>query len=314
MNEKDMPNPPTDLLTRCLETIPALATAKPAAPRLFLDAGSQRRLGWLSLAAAVPVLTVLAILPTAKWLASLSHDKTTKKATATEPVPYIRIHKWERQLMRNGLTEPDYRVVIYDQKQGRSEWQTDSLYQTIKTPTNDTPFALIRLNNGSFYTEYWRAGRYCSIKKKKRTTRDGLSGYDWARNPKQLVSYFPAGKLANTEIVRWEGRKVEKQNYVSIPDENMAKLVQKMNSPRRDPSYRIEIPEWHSEVEVDPATGLVQRIRKWQSFPSTVKQYPDGILMEEQRFYYQPRSSDADYFDTKRITTGVKLLYGTSKP
>ncbi|MBC7807836.1 MAG: hypothetical protein H7145_17015 [Akkermansiaceae bacterium] len=371
MNRKTTPDvPPADLLARCLATIPQSATTQTSMPRLFPDAGSRKRLAWLTIAAAVPVVTVLGVLPVKQWLDSEHHEKSAQEQTfpaKNETVPYVRIHRWQRQMMRNGLTAPDHRVLIYDREKGRSEWQTDDRYQRIKTPTDKTPFALIRANNGASYTEYWRAGKYCSIKQRKRTKRDGLFGFDWVYDPQSLASYYPGGKLLKQENVLWEGRSAERQEYTGIPDQNPAKtlrmasdwreirrlelmvdiervkrqqtgksgeatprdgdakrsqtlekrreyLEQQLLAMQRKIRYRTELPEWRSEVYVDKATGMVRCVRKWQMFRSTNQQYPDGILVEEQRLYYRQRPADADHFDIKRITTGVKLLYGTSKP
>lgn len=67
MNRNHVPRPPDDLLARCLATIPHTATRKPVPVRLFPDAGSRKRLAWLTVAAAVPVVTVLAVLPMKHW-------------------------------------------------------------------------------------------------------------------------------------------------------------------------------------------------------------------------------------------------------
>ncbi|MBC8138609.1 MAG: hypothetical protein H8F28_22240, partial [Fibrella sp.] len=241
MNRNTVPMPPDDLLARCLDTIPAATTIEAntdsvsgesgnRTSRLSLDTASRRRLLWLGGAAAVPVLSLLFILP----IHRMNNSETSLKQDVLSPsknasVPYVRIHKWERQMMRDGLTTPDYRVVIYDGKRGRSEWQTDDHYQTIKTPTDRTPSASIHANNGLYYTEYHRAGRYCSIKKRKRTTRDGLSGYDWARNPRALASYHPGGRLVKTETVLWQGKNVERQEYTGITDEHQAMKIQELD-------------------------------------------------------------------------------------
>ncbi|MBC8138423.1 MAG: hypothetical protein H8F28_21295 [Fibrella sp.] len=91
--------------------------------------------------------------------------------------------------------------------------------------------------------------------------------------------------------------------------EQMEKQLLSMQIER---SLRAGLPQWRSEAYVDRETGLVQQIRKWQRLNGARK--PDATLIEEQRFYYQPRVTDADHFDTNRITSDVKLLYGTSKP
>lgn len=67
MNRNTVPQPPDDLLARCLATIPQTATRKPTPVRLFPDAGSRKRLAWLTVAAAIPVVTVLAVLPVKHW-------------------------------------------------------------------------------------------------------------------------------------------------------------------------------------------------------------------------------------------------------
>lgn len=100
MKRDTAPNPPADLLLRCLATIPQEATRKPAAPRLFPDAGSRRRLNWLTTAAAVPVITLLAVLPIKRLIEqqrSLSHTSTAPAIPGR--LSYVRAHvyRWEIQ-------------------------------------------------------------------------------------------------------------------------------------------------------------------------------------------------------------------------
>ena len=118
------PSAPDDLLARCLATIPATATVKPSAPRLSVGDGSRKRLAWLSLAATVPVVTMLAILP-ANRLLEKSHalQQTADVPISPERVDYVRAHvnRWmiytqdtnRIQVVRDGETRH-----ILDRKRG----------------------------------------------------------------------------------------------------------------------------------------------------------------------------------------------------
>ncbi len=148
--------PPSDLLSRCLSTIPDTATYRTPAPRPLPDAASRKRLAWLTVAAAVPVITVLAVLPAKLWLSynSVSSRKKSEILQKLNATKYVRIHQWRRIEEQNALSQPDYRVLIYDAKRGKTEWQTDATYITSKVPADTTPFALIDQNSddGKHYT------------------------------------------------------------------------------------------------------------------------------------------------------------------
>ena len=96
MNRKSAPNPPADLLARCLETIPATAI-KSSVPRFYPDAGSRKRLAWLAAVAAVPVITMLAVLP-AKHLIEQHHSRSDTSAVPATPerLSYVRanVSRW----------------------------------------------------------------------------------------------------------------------------------------------------------------------------------------------------------------------------
>ncbi len=110
---------PEGLLGRCLDTIPATATRNPVTPRLFPDAASRKRLGWLCVAAAAPAITVLAVLPMKHWMASqlfemsLPHREDTR---VPRLVLYTRIESWGRVAGKGRVNPPTYSVAIYDAK------------------------------------------------------------------------------------------------------------------------------------------------------------------------------------------------------
>lgn len=79
MTKKVCPDPPRNLLTRCLETIPRDTTQVLMRPRLSLELPSRTRLRWLALAAAIPAITVLAIVPIHKYFAVRSVETVTAK-------------------------------------------------------------------------------------------------------------------------------------------------------------------------------------------------------------------------------------------
>ncbi|MBC8142839.1 MAG: hypothetical protein H7Y38_15550, partial [Armatimonadetes bacterium] len=106
------PVPPPDFLQSCLSTIPDAATYRTPAPRPFPDAASRKRLAWLSVAAAVPIVTVLAVLP-AKLLREM------KQNVPSQPLEYVRIHTTLSTMREDGrLKDEVVKVTIMDTNRG----------------------------------------------------------------------------------------------------------------------------------------------------------------------------------------------------
>lgn len=222
--------PPPDLLERCLSTIPASATYRPAAPRPRPDGASRKRLLWLGVAAAVPVITVLAVLPAKRWFDARNSVRSQNIEQKTEPkivtpprslqlVPYARIEGWARTAGNGVINPPEYRVIIYDKNRGRSEWVTDSTYTTIN---DSAPFTLLQIKDkpdSKTYTSYYRSRKKCLVKTAKVTTQDGLDGYSWAYNIGmigQSEGQVIMSRKAQVDTSQWDGKTVRRYTFNSI--------------------------------------------------------------------------------------------------
>ena len=155
MKPNTCPNPPANLLRRCLATIPESAVRRPERARLSLELPSRSRLKWLSMTAAIPIVTVLAIVPAQHYLNARPRAKqeaieSSRKTTAG--VGTIRGF----QAVSDFATERSYRtrsrwagpwkhsIDVWDSKRGhysgtcdQKDASTDDLRRQSKLETPD---------------------------------------------------------------------------------------------------------------------------------------------------------------------------------
>lgn len=326
MNPKSAPDaPPANLLARCLDTIPQAATQKINVPRPSPDAGSRKRLAWLTVAAAIPVVTVLAVLPV-KHRMNMSRTPPRSAQTSPQPnhavsgesgvVPYVRIEGWERTAGKGKINPPEHRLTIYDARRGKCEWTTDSTYREINP---DSPLALLLARHGKTYTSHYRSYKKCLVKEGVVSLKSGLDGYAWAYNYRfigRTTGYGLTPKELPSDTTEWEGKAVLRYHYRSL---TLAEWQARWRSPRSvalrkklgvsesisasDLQTLKGIPGSRTEVYVDPATGRVVGSRAWAYFRSD----PEGLLMEEKSYRYEPLPDEDRFFDVDRIKRGAVI-------
>ena len=291
------PHVPTDLLRRCLSTIPATATAKPSAPRLLLGDGSRKRLAWLSVAAAVPVVTVLAVLPVRRWVAARSMSQNDVTETTPESISYVRVESWRTIASANPkrtkagwdiISPRMYTVTVLDRAKGIFEMRTTNDY---RTPSKDFDSQSLRLPDGS---TYHRMANKIHTKESKIKQSWQIRFNDFVARATRPQEPRKNGLQSPTILKRsqfpgdWQGEPATIHDYEY----------------KRGGWYDKNAPGEivHEQYFVSQATGLVIGKRDFAKHPAVKTEYQTG----EKRMIYTPPYDESAWFSLARLKKGSK--------
>lgn len=289
MNREPAPNPPADLLARCLDTIPQSATQKINVPRPSPDAGSRKRLAWLTVAATVPVLTVLAILPTRLW------QQTHQRVTA-DTLEYVRVHKtilaladstpnqtrWNREVVTVTIMDAKRGVVIYTASP--DTWQPVSpkgkqkgIWQAKLTLPDGKQYHFTNnvFSEGGWDVEMWQ--RYRS--QWQQTAANGEHFFTWGSDHRGL-------KVESRED-RWQGRPVTRIQVTKTLSVNKGEKVNDTSQVQR--------------IYIDRQTNRTLAVIGYGfGTNGVVKKL---LVTSRAEYHYDRRPSEEKYFDIEGFKT-----------
>ncbi|RYZ78905.1 MAG: hypothetical protein EOP06_28185 [Proteobacteria bacterium] len=292
MNKPTEPNTPEGLLERCLSTIPDAATYRPATPRLSPDAGSRARLRWLSVAAAIPIVTAVVALPMRHWLNTRNSISRSDIATSfaitdlMKKQDYIRRTSWDQLASPNKqaqygwkfISHKFYRVYILDRTKGIFTAETDSSFKKILEGTPNVHS--LTLPSGA---------RYMNNKRRQPVEKTQLSWkQQFERAVDRMLLYGTLGdevtladKTPKQYVEKWRGQALPVTEYTFkiIPDKRW------MNN------YEVDL-FVRAQYFISPETGLIQGERWYKRKGKETQE----VLIEEAEFSYAPQSGDEKYF------------------
>lgn len=309
-----MPRIPNGLLERCLETIPVTTVSRQRVARPNLDDRSRKRLVWLSAVAAIPVLTVLALLPLRNW----NHDYRSRAETnpfvfpgSVEKLSYVRKESIGTMSFRwagkNSIVPNQRLLEIVDRKRGACFLiQGNSIRDKTR---GSEKYSELLLPNGKHYiinpdtkgTVKWEESFRWSDIYGMRLSRSGvwvgpLTGWASLSVPKPV-------RFTGT----WKGQPALVEACFCDENYKNPSLDAKVDG------YRIRI-ERYSSVE----TGLAIALRilidvqpgKVTGVESALREMADkrDVCYYQAEYYYQPLPGEDKYFNPTEFLKAAKQI------
>ena len=285
-------SPPPDFLERCLSTVPADATYRTnAAPRPRPDPASRKRLTWLVVAAAVPVITVLAVLPAKRW-------REARQNANGNAVNYLRMELSSQVITPNPkrtkagwdiISPKMYRLIVMKSGSGYFSADTKSDFKTLE----QGDYQLQNLMSASG-KRYDRFGKSLVITESR--TPKTKNAFDRILQREATDVSLPEERFGSKTTILsksqsdgvWQGQPAKIYDYVYKREGELE---------RDDPKSTMR-----RQYFVDPQTNLVQGSREYEVYPGLKE-----ILSKETRYLYTPPYDDSSLFDVERIKRGANI-------
>jgi len=312
-----MPRIPNGLLERCLETIPATTVVRQRPQRPYLDNRSRWLLTGLSLTAAIPVITVLAILPLRNRNNTYHSQQIQNLSTSIQfekKLNYVRVESWRRELLlpqsvSNILpfTSEQRLLEIMDRKRGicylvkrdtdRDKRAIDGKMSQMVLPDGEQFF----VSNTTLGRTHWGKGAnwdaFFDVSISQMHTESGPDFF-----VDTTYAYTPLLRYSGT----WKATPVQIELYFYKPKHTIIDLT--VNGSKIS-SIRVE-------RYISQATGRVIAERRFLDCqPGKITdadtahremQDQRDILYREDEYFYQPLPGEEQYFDPMRFLKAAK--------